>query len=64
MFTHPFLLNIILDIERSFIENHSHHNKWNLLLTECLIEAQGPLFKYEPMFSEERIYDVIFNNKL
>lgn len=61
MFTHPFLLNIILDTERSFIEKNSHHNKWNLLLTECLIEAQGPLYEYEPMFSEERIYDVTFN---
>uniref|UniRef100_A0A2S2QZU4 Sphingomyelin phosphodiesterase 4 n=1 Tax=Sipha flava TaxID=143950 RepID=A0A2S2QZU4_9HEMI len=54
VFTHPYLIKIILDIEHMYISNHQSHKKWNLLMSECFIEAEGPLFKYELMFSEER----------
>lgn len=50
----------MLDIEQMYISNQSQHKKWNVLLNECLIEAEGPLFKYQLMFSEEYNYDVIF----
>lgn len=49
---------MILEIEQMYISNQSQHKKWNVLLNECLIEAEGPLFKYEFMFSEEHNYDV------
>ncbi|XP_015376259.1 PREDICTED: sphingomyelin phosphodiesterase 4 [Diuraphis noxia] len=54
VFTHPYLLKMILDIEHMYTSNQPQHKKWNTLLSECLIEAEGPSFKYELMFSEER----------
>lgn len=41
-----------------YINNHQQHKKWNVLLSECLVEAEGPLFQYKPMFSEEYAYEV------
>lgn len=41
-----------------YTNNQSHHKKWNVLLSECLFEAEGPLYNYELMFSEERIHEV------
>ncbi|XP_001945260.2 sphingomyelin phosphodiesterase 4 [Acyrthosiphon pisum] len=54
VFTHPYLLKLVLDIEQMYTSNQPQHKKWNMLLSECLVEAEGPLFKYELMFSEER----------
>lgn len=58
MFTHPYLIKIILDIEHMYKSNHPSHKKWNLLMSECFVEAEGPLFQYEFMFSEERTQEV------
>jgi len=58
VFTHPYLLKMVLDIENMYISNQPQKKKWNTLLTECLLEAEGPLFKYELMFSEERNCEV------
>ena len=49
---------MILDIEHMYTSNQLQHKKWNILLSECLVEAEGPLFKYELMFSEERNCEV------
>ncbi|XP_026817917.1 sphingomyelin phosphodiesterase 4-like [Rhopalosiphum maidis] len=57
VFTYPYLLKMVLDIEHLYVSNQLQHKKWNTLLTECLIEAEGPLFKYELMFSEERNHE-------
>lgn len=58
VFTHPYLLKMVLDIENMYVSNQPQKKKWNALLTECLLEAEGPLFKYELMFSEERNHEV------
>lgn len=50
----------MLDIEQMYVSDQSQNKKWNVLLNECLIETEGPLFKYQLMFSEERNYDVNF----
>lgn len=42
-----------------FINNEVQHKKWNVLLSECLIEVEGSMFKYELMFSENRNREVI-----
>lgn len=57
VFTHPYLLKMVLDIENMYVSNQPQKKKWNTLLTECLLVAEGPLFKYELMFSEERYYE-------
>jgi len=49
---------MILDIEHMYTSNQPQHKKWNKLLSECLVEAEGPSFKYEQMFSEERNSEV------
>jgi hypothetical protein len=49
---------MVLDIEHLYVSNQLQHKKWNTLLTECLVEAEGPSFKYELMFSEERNHEV------
>lgn len=49
---------MILDVEHMFINNQTQHKKWNILMSECFVEAEGPLFKYELMFSEERNNEV------
>ncbi|XP_025191971.1 sphingomyelin phosphodiesterase 4 [Melanaphis sacchari] len=54
VYTHPYLLKMVLDIEHMYMSNQLQHKKWNILLSECLLEAEGPSFKYELMFSEER----------
>ncbi|XP_050439212.1 sphingomyelin phosphodiesterase 4 [Adelges cooleyi] len=65
VFTHPYLLKIVLDVEHSYLNNQPAHKKWNLLLSESLIEAEGPMFKYEAMFSEDRTLEYkLFHNKL
>lgn len=48
----------MLDVEHMYISNQLQHKKWNVLLSECLAEAEGPMFKYEIMFSEERNHEV------
>lgn len=55
-------MKLILDIEQMYTNNQSQYKKWNVLLSECLFEAEGSLYNYELMFSEERNYEV--NNNL
>jgi len=65
VFIHPFLIKMIVEIENMYKNNQSTHKKWNVLLAECLVEAEGPLYKYESMFSEERIHEYsLFHSKL
>ncbi|KAL4136038.1 hypothetical protein QTP88_007609 [Uroleucon formosanum] len=54
VFTYPYLLKLVLELEHMYTSNQPQDKKWNMLLSECLIEAEGPLFKYELMFSEKR----------
>lgn len=49
---------MILDVEHMFLSNQTQHKKWSILMAECFVEAEGPLFKYEIMFSEERSHEV------
>lgn len=58
VFAHPYLLKMVLDIEQMYTSNQPQDKKWNILLSECLVEAEGPLFKYELMFSEGRNSEV------
>lgn len=58
VFTHPYLLKMIIDIEHMYSSNQPQHKKWNTLLSECLVEAEGPSFKYELMFSKEHNSEV------
>ncbi|XP_050527603.1 sphingomyelin phosphodiesterase 4 [Daktulosphaira vitifoliae] len=65
VFTHPYLLKIVLDIENSFLNNKPQQKTWNLLLSESLVETEGPYFKYEAMFSDERMVEYkLFHTKL
>lgn len=49
---------MILDVEHMFVSNQTQHKKWSILMSECFVEAEGPSFKYELMFSEERNHEV------
>lgn len=49
---------MVLDVENMYINNQLQQKKWNILLSECIIEAESPMFKYELMFSEERNNEV------
>lgn len=58
VFTYPYLLKLVLEVEHMYTSNQPQDKKWNMLLSECMIEAEGPLFKYELMFSEKRNREV------
>lgn len=42
-----------------YVTNEPQYKKWNMLLSDCLRAAEGPMFKYELMFSKERSHEVI-----
>lgn len=58
VFTHPYLLKMLLDIENILIQKQQQYKDLNVLLTDYLIEAEGPFYKYEPIFSEKHIFEV------
>lgn len=64
VFTHPYLLKMLLNIEHILIQPYQQNSNLNALLCDYLIECEGPFYKYEPMFSEGRTFEVnnnIFN---
>ncbi|VVC29694.1 Sphingomyelin phosphodiesterase 4, partial [Cinara cedri] len=63
IFTHPYLLRILLDIENLLTQKQ--YTEVDAIVADYLAEAEGPLYKYEPMFSENRISEyTLFVTKL
>lgn len=58
VYTFPYLLNLILENEEIYQSTQYEHTNYNAMLSDCILEAENPLFKYEPMFSEDRNHDV------
>lgn len=64
VFTHPYLLQMLLSIENILRQPYQHNSNLNILLSDYLIESEGPFYKYERMFSDERIFEVNNNNNI
>lgn len=58
VYTYPYLLNLILENEEIYKSTQYERQKYNIMLSDYTLEAESPLFKYEPMFSEDRNRDV------